>query len=129
SFFPSSRPRAACAAGSRYVALSSARFRTAPLAAPAPRAPFRRVGGVALSAGWGTVPWGGTYVSVARHASGRMRAVALQGIQGGQSSCAVSSGGNMSEWMSDLQGDCPKRDAPQLHGRCDLICSDLSNVL
>jgi hypothetical protein len=42
---------------------------------------------------------------------------------------AVSSGGNMSEWMSDLQGDCPKRDAPQLHGHCDLICSDLSNVL
>src|SRR5205814_2391219 len=28
--------------------------------------------------------------------------------------------GNMSKWMSDLKGDCPNRDTPQLHARCDL---------
>ena len=54
-FFPSSRPRAACAVGCRYVALSSARFRPVPLAAPARRAPFWQVGVFALSTGWGTV--------------------------------------------------------------------------
>jgi hypothetical protein len=37
--------------------------------------------------------------------------------------------GNMSEWMSDLKADCPKRNAPQLHERCDLICPDLPKVL
>jgi hypothetical protein len=37
--------------------------------------------------------------------------------------------GNMSEWMSELKGDCPKREAPQLHERCDLICPDLPKVL
>jgi hypothetical protein len=37
--------------------------------------------------------------------------------------------GNMSEWMSELKGDCPNRDAPQLHERCDLICPDLPKVL
>ena len=37
--------------------------------------------------------------------------------------------GNMVEWMSDLKGDCPRRDAPQLHERCDLICPDLPKVL
>jgi len=37
--------------------------------------------------------------------------------------------GNMTKWMSDLKGDCPKRDAPQLHERCDLICPDLPKVL
>jgi hypothetical protein len=37
--------------------------------------------------------------------------------------------GNMSKWMSDLRGDCPKRNAPQLHERCDLICPDLPKVL
>jgi hypothetical protein len=30
--------------------------------------------------------------------------------------------GNMSKWVSDLRGDCPKRNAPHLHERCDLIC-------
>jgi hypothetical protein len=28
----------------------------------------------------------------------------------------------MSKWVSDLRGDCPKRDAVQLHERRDLIC-------
>ena len=37
--------------------------------------------------------------------------------------------GNMSKWVSDLRGDCPKRNAPQLHERCDLICPDLPKVL
>jgi hypothetical protein len=30
---------------------------------------------------------------------------------------------NMSEWMSEPKVDCPKRGAPQLHERCDLILS------
>jgi hypothetical protein len=30
--------------------------------------------------------------------------------------------GNMSKWVLDLRGDCPKRNAAQLHERCDLIC-------
>src|ERR1700730_16569636 len=33
--------------------------------------------------------------------------------------------GNMSKWVSDLRGDCPKRNAAHLNERCDLICSDL----
>jgi hypothetical protein len=33
--------------------------------------------------------------------------------------------GNMSKWVSDLRGDGPKRNAAQLHERCDLICPDL----
>jgi hypothetical protein len=37
--------------------------------------------------------------------------------------------GNMSKWVSDLRGDCSKRNAPQLHERCDLICPDLAKVL
>jgi hypothetical protein len=37
--------------------------------------------------------------------------------------------GNMSKWVSDLRGDCPKRNAPQLHERCDLICPDLPKVV
>jgi hypothetical protein len=37
--------------------------------------------------------------------------------------------GNMSKWVSDLSGDCPKRNAPQLHERCDLICPDLLKAL
>jgi hypothetical protein len=37
--------------------------------------------------------------------------------------------GNMSKWVSDLRGDCPKRNAVQLHERCDLICPDLPKVL
>jgi hypothetical protein len=28
-----------------------------------------------------------------------------------------------------LNGDCPKRDAPQLQERCDLLCPDLPKVL
>jgi len=35
----------------------------------------------------------------------------------------------MSEWMSELKNDCPKRDVPQLHDRCDLICPDLPKVV
>jgi hypothetical protein len=37
--------------------------------------------------------------------------------------------GNMSTWVSDLKGDCPKRDAAGLQDRCDLVCPDLSKVL
>ena len=33
--------------------------------------------------------------------------------------------GNMSKWVSDLRGDCHKRNAAHLHERCDLICPDL----
>ena len=36
--------------------------------------------------------------------------------------------GNMSKWVSDLRADCPKRNAPQLHERCNLICPDLPKV-
>jgi hypothetical protein len=31
--------------------------------------------------------------------------------------------------MPEGNGDCPKRVAPQLHDRCDLICPDLPKVL
>jgi hypothetical protein len=34
--------------------------------------------------------------------------------------------GNMSKWLSDQKGDCPKRNAQE---RCDLICPDLRKVL
>jgi hypothetical protein len=37
--------------------------------------------------------------------------------------------GNMSKWVSDLRGDCPNRNAAQLHERCDLMCPDLPKVL
>ena len=37
--------------------------------------------------------------------------------------------GNMSKWVTDLNGDCPKRNALQMHERCDLICPDLPKVL
>jgi hypothetical protein len=37
--------------------------------------------------------------------------------------------GNMTEWVSELRADCPQRNAPQLHERCDLICPDLPKVL
>jgi hypothetical protein len=36
--------------------------------------------------------------------------------------------GNMSKWLSDLKGDCPKRNAARPHERCDLICPDLPKV-
>jgi len=36
--------------------------------------------------------------------------------------------GNMSAWVSDLKGDCPKRDG-RLTDRCDLIGPDLSSAL
>ena len=36
---------------------------------------------------------------------------------------------NMMKWREMLVGDCPKRDSPQLHDRCDLICPDLPKVL
>ena len=35
----------------------------------------------------------------------------------------------MMKWKQLLNGDCPKRDAPQLHERCDLICPDLPKVI
>jgi len=31
--------------------------------------------------------------------------------------------------LSDIKGDCPKRDAHAMHQRCDLICPDLPKVL
>jgi hypothetical protein len=34
---------------------------------------------------------------------------------------------NMMKWREMLNGDCPKRDAPQLHDRCDLICRKRSS--
>lgn len=37
--------------------------------------------------------------------------------------------GNMTKWLYDLKGDCPKRDAHLLHDRCDLICPDMPKVL
>jgi hypothetical protein len=37
--------------------------------------------------------------------------------------------GNMSKWVSDLRGDCHKRNAAQLHERRDLICPDLLKAL
>jgi hypothetical protein len=37
--------------------------------------------------------------------------------------------GNMSKWLSDLKGDCPKRDLHSLRERCDLLCPDLPKVL
>jgi hypothetical protein len=30
--------------------------------------------------------------------------------------------GNMSAWVRDLKGDCPRRDAHSLHDRCDRRC-------
>ena len=36
--------------------------------------------------------------------------------------------GNMTAWVSDLKGDCPKR-VGRLTDRCDLICPDLPRVL
>jgi hypothetical protein len=36
---------------------------------------------------------------------------------------------NMTIWREQLNGDCPKRDAHQMHDRCDLICPDLPKVL
>jgi hypothetical protein len=35
----------------------------------------------------------------------------------------------MTKWVSDLNGDCPQREAVQLHERCDLISPDLPKVL
>jgi hypothetical protein len=32
---------------------------------------------------------------------------------------------SMMKWNEQLNGDCPRRNAPQLHERCDLICPDL----
>jgi hypothetical protein len=36
---------------------------------------------------------------------------------------------SMMKWKEQLHGDCPKRDAHQLHDRCDLICPDLPTEL
>ena len=36
---------------------------------------------------------------------------------------------SMMGWKERLAGDCPKRNATQLHDRCDLICPDLPKVL
>ena len=37
--------------------------------------------------------------------------------------------GNMMKWKEQLDGDCPKPDAHELHGRCVLVCLDLPKVL
>jgi hypothetical protein len=36
---------------------------------------------------------------------------------------------SMMKWKEQLNGDCSRRDAPQLHERCDLICPELPRVL
>jgi hypothetical protein len=36
---------------------------------------------------------------------------------------------NVANWAWGLKQDCPRRDAPQLGERCDLICPDWSKVL
>jgi hypothetical protein len=36
---------------------------------------------------------------------------------------------NMMKWKQQLNSDCPKRDAPQLQERCNLLCPDLPKVL
>jgi hypothetical protein len=35
----------------------------------------------------------------------------------------------MSKFVSDLKGDCPRRDVHSLHERCDVLCPDLPKVL
>jgi hypothetical protein len=35
----------------------------------------------------------------------------------------------MMNWKEQLNGDCPKRDEPQMNDRCDLICPDLPKVI
>ena len=37
--------------------------------------------------------------------------------------------GHMMKWRNQLNGDRPKREAAQLHERCDLICPDLPKAL
>jgi hypothetical protein len=37
--------------------------------------------------------------------------------------------GHMMKWRNQLNDNCPRRDAPQMHDRCDLICPDLPKVL
>jgi len=37
--------------------------------------------------------------------------------------------GNATKWLSDLRGDCPKRDIPQLHERCNPFCPDVPRVI
>ena len=37
--------------------------------------------------------------------------------------------GNLSQWLSDLPGACPKRNAFLLQDRCDVRCPDLAKVL
>ena len=36
---------------------------------------------------------------------------------------------NMMKWKEQLNGDCPRRDAPSMMQRCDLVCPDLPKVL
>jgi hypothetical protein len=42
-------------------------------------------------------------------------------------------GGNMSEWLSDLVGNCSKRNHPQMHQRYDVIyvptCKSCESIL
>jgi hypothetical protein len=35
----------------------------------------------------------------------------------------------MSKFVSDLKGDCPRRDVHSLHERCDVLCPDLPKAL
>jgi len=48
-------------------------------------------------------------------------------LQRSQANCAVRAQRQNDEM--ELNGDCPRRDAPQLHDRCDLICADLPKVI
>ena len=65
---------------------------------------------------YGSSPRGkarGARAGLGGRCSGRILAVAQHGHSG-----------NMSKWVSDVRGDCPNRNAPQHHERCDL-CPDL----
>jgi hypothetical protein len=48
-----------------------------------------------------------------------MHALPTQGpLQRPQADEKYGRGGHMMKWREQLNGDCPKRDAPQLHDRC-----------
>jgi len=37
--------------------------------------------------------------------------------------------GNLTVWLHNLNGDCPKRDAPGFQNRCNVVAPDLPKVL
>jgi hypothetical protein len=71
-------------------------------------------------------------VKALRHGTMAKKAVAPSWYKPRCSALSVRSmggHGNMTKCMSDLRGDCPKRNHPQMQQRCDLICPDLPKVL